>query len=44
MADLKKATEEMDTKIRPILKPDQVTKLADYRKQQEQRMRERMNQ
>jgi periplasmic protein CpxP/Spy len=44
MAELKKSTEEMDVKIRPILKPDQVTKLADYRKQQEQRMKERMNQ
>ena len=44
MADMKKATEETDAKIKPILKADQVTKLADYRKEQEERMKQRMNQ
>ena len=34
MADRKKMTEETDAKIKPILKADQVTKLADYRKKQ----------
>ena len=34
MADRKKMTEETDAKIKPILKGDQVTKLADYRKKQ----------
>jgi hypothetical protein len=33
-ADRKKAQEETDAKIKPILKGDQVTKLADYRKKQ----------
>jgi periplasmic protein CpxP/Spy len=41
MADRKKATEELDAKIKPILKADQVTKLADYRKQQAERMKNR---
>lgn len=41
MADMKKATEEIDAKIKPILKADQVTKLADYRKQMAERMRNR---
>src|ERR1035437_10345270 len=36
MADRKKAQEETDAKIKPILKCDQVTKLADYRKKQAQ--------
>ncbi len=43
MANMKKSQEELDAKIKPILKPDQVTKLADYRKQQAERMKERMN-
>lgn len=34
MADRKKMTEETDAKIKPILKADQVAKLADYRKKQ----------
>lgn len=34
MADRKKMTEETDAKSKPILKGDQVTKLADYRKKQ----------
>ena len=33
-ADRKKMTEETDAKIKPILKADQVTKLADFRKKQ----------
>jgi hypothetical protein len=41
MADRKKATEELDAKIKPLLKGDQVTKLADYRKQQAERMQNR---
>ncbi len=43
MANMKKSQEELDAKIKPILKADQVTKLADYRKQQAERMKERMN-
>jgi hypothetical protein len=41
MADRKKAQEETDAKIKPILKADQVTKLAAYRKQQAERMQNR---
>ncbi len=41
-ADREKAQAETDAKIKPILKADQVTKLAEYRKQQAERMRERM--
>jgi hypothetical protein len=41
MADRKKATEELDAKIKPLLKGDQVTKLADLRKQQAERAQNR---
>lgn len=41
MADLKKANEEVDGKIKPILTADQVTKLADFRKAQAERMANR---
>lgn len=41
MADMKKANEELDAKIKPILKADQVTKLADYRKKQAEAMANR---
>jgi periplasmic protein CpxP/Spy len=44
MANMKKANDELDAKLKPVLKADQVTKLADYRKQQAERMKERMNQ
>jgi len=44
MAESKKSTEALDAKMKPLLKADQVTKLADYRKQQEQKMKERMSQ
>jgi ribosomal protein S13 len=38
MADMKKSNEEVDAKIKPILTADQVTKLAEMRKQQAERM------
>ncbi len=41
MADMKKATQEVDAKIKPILTADQVTKLAEYRKAQAERMANR---
>jgi periplasmic protein CpxP/Spy len=41
MADMKKANDETDAKIKPILKADQVTKLAEYRKTQAERMANR---
>jgi Spy/CpxP family protein refolding chaperone len=41
MADMKKSNEEIDAKIKPILTPDQVTKLAEMRKQQAERMANR---
>ena len=41
MADMKKANNEVDAKIKPILTADQVTKLADYRKAQAERMTKR---
>lgn len=41
MADRKKMNEEVDAKIKPILKADQVTKLAEYRKTQAERMANR---
>lgn len=40
-ADRQKAQAETDAKIKPILKADQVTKLADLRKQQAERMQNR---
>lgn len=41
MADRKKMTEEIDAKIKPILKGDQVSKLADFRKKQAEAMQNR---
>jgi hypothetical protein len=41
MANMKKANDEVDAKMKPFLKADQVTKLADYRKQQAERMQNR---
>jgi Spy/CpxP family protein refolding chaperone len=41
MADMKKSNEEIDAKIKSILTPDQVTKLAEMRKQQAERMANR---
>jgi hypothetical protein len=38
---MKKANDETDAKIKPILKADQVTKLAEYRKTQAERMANR---
>jgi Skp family chaperone for outer membrane proteins len=41
-ADRQKMQAETDAKIKPILKGDQVKKLETYRKEQQQRMQERM--
>jgi periplasmic protein CpxP/Spy len=41
MADRKKMMEETDAKIKPLLKADQVTKLADLRKKQAEAMQNR---
>jgi Skp family chaperone for outer membrane proteins len=41
-ADRQKIQAETDAKIKPILKGDQVKKLENYRKEQQQRMQERM--
>ena len=41
-ADREKAQAETDAKIKPFLKADQITKLAEFHKQQAERMRERM--
>jgi biopolymer transport protein ExbB/TolQ len=40
-ADMKKANDEVDAKIKPILTADQVKKLAEYRKAQAERMANR---
>jgi len=41
MADRKKMMEETDAQIKPLLKADQVTKLAEYRKKQAEAMQNR---